>query len=75
MFLLDPRLDGGTVPGRGLRPARLLPRQPRVHGPPGQDQVRIPHHYGRGEKVTRHDRVLHAVLDFQLYIIYVLFMS
>ena len=48
----DPRVDGGPVPGRGLRPARLLPRQPRLHRPARQDQVRLPHHHGGGKEVT-----------------------
>ncbi|KAJ8951869.1 hypothetical protein NQ318_019845 [Aromia moschata] len=44
--------DGGALSGGRLRAARVDSRQPRVHRSPRQDEVRLPHHNRRGQKVN-----------------------
>ena len=53
----DPRLDGRTVPRRGLRVAGVVAREPRLHRSTGQDEVRLPHHHGRGQEVNERQKI------------------
>ena len=48
----DPRFHGRPVPRRGLRVAGVVARKPGLHRSAGEDQIRIPHHHGRGEEVN-----------------------
>lgn len=48
----DARVYGGAIPGGSLQSAQLHPRCSPIHGPPHQNQVRLPHHHGGGEEVT-----------------------
>ena len=44
-------ITGWCIPRHSLLLTGVKLVQTRVHQPPGQDQVRLPHHHGRGQKV------------------------